>query len=247
MVKQRAGRHVYGVQFSQIYDAGWGSWTQDIWPTLHEAVRRRAPQARSWLDLCCGCGHLLWRAAGAGFEVVGVDRSKAMLRCARRNAPAARLVRADVRDFDLGREFDVVTCMYDSLNYLTSVTDLGRALRRAKAHLARPGCFIFDVNAVEGFRAKCPKTNVKHGRDWSMTIEITVHAKRPEAVFAVTGFVRRGRWFERFRERHVERLYSAGEVDRALERVGLRFVRFDARTLDRPRKSSDRLVYVCRR
>jgi ubiquinone/menaquinone biosynthesis C-methylase UbiE len=63
-------------------------------------ARLRGPEG-PWLDLSCGPGWLTRHLAdeatreGRGREVFGVDRSRAMLVRARREAPTAVLVRAD--------------------------------------------------------------------------------------------------------------------------------------------------------
>ena len=84
-----------------------------------------------------GCGKDR-RHSEAGFEAVGLDASPHQFRHARRNAPATRLVKADVRPYRLPRRFDVITCMFDSLNDLTRRRDLERAFRRfQEEHIER--------------------------------------------------------------------------------------------------------------
>ena len=51
------------------------------------------------------------------YDVSGVDRSEAMLDVARRKLPGARLVHDDMTTVDLGETFDVVLCVYDSINH----------------------------------------------------------------------------------------------------------------------------------
>lgn len=56
----------------------------------------------SLVDLGCGTGRDLAWFLRRGHHVVGVDRSKAMLRIAQESVPCARLIQADIRHLPLG-------------------------------------------------------------------------------------------------------------------------------------------------
>ncbi|ELY57003.1 class I SAM-dependent methyltransferase [Natronolimnohabitans innermongolicus] len=60
------------------------------------------------LDLGCGTGHLTQQIAERGADVVGVDRSAAMLERARATYPEREFVRADARTLALVDSFDAV-------------------------------------------------------------------------------------------------------------------------------------------
>lgn len=94
-------------------------------------------RGRRWLDVACGTGRHL-ELLRRKFEVVGVDLSREMLRQARRRLPGVRLVRGDMRNFDLGKRFDVVSCLFSATRYLRTEADLRRALETFAQHL-RPG------------------------------------------------------------------------------------------------------------
>lgn len=101
------------------------------------ATRFGRPNPTSWLDVACGTGRHL-RFLQRRFDVVGVDASADMLRLARDRLPGVRLVRADMRSFDLGREFDVLSCLFSAIGHLPSEAALGRAFANFARHL-RPG------------------------------------------------------------------------------------------------------------
>jgi SAM-dependent methyltransferase len=87
-----------------------------------------------------------------GLEVTGVDRSPEMLAVAARTAPAARLVEGDMTAFSLGAKFDVVICVFDTLNHLPRLADWRQMFDRAHEHLADGGLFVFDVNTTQRLR-----------------------------------------------------------------------------------------------
>jgi SAM-dependent methyltransferase len=116
-----------------------------------ELVARHNPGAQTLLELGCGTGTIL---AGLGrFDALtGIDRSPEMLAIAREKVPHARLIEGDISDFRLGEHFDVVICVFDTLNHLPRF-ELWRALfARVGEHLAPGGVFIFDVNTASKIR-----------------------------------------------------------------------------------------------
>lgn len=237
---------IYGRDFAGIYDAAWYDYSKHVWPFISRTVRRRVGDARTWLDLCCGSGHLLKLLEGSGIRATGLDVSRHQLAIARRNAPSARLVRGDVRDFDLGRRFDVVTCLFDSLNYVTTRRDLERALRNARRHLSPGGLFIFDVNTFDGLKNGWCDVSVKRGEGFTVIVSPSFDEETGLGRVRITGFVREGRLYRGFDEEHTQRGYHPEDVTALLARAGFSFKAYDGRTLSRPRVHSDRLLYVCR-
>ena len=107
-------------------------------------------EVRSVLDLGCGTGNHAIPLAQRGYEVVGVDRSPAMLDTARRKADAADVSSVgfqlgDLRTLSLGRTFDACLMMFAVLSYQTSNQDVHAALSVAANHLAPGGVLAFDT------------------------------------------------------------------------------------------------------
>jgi len=105
---------------------------------LEELVRRFGrSDGMSWLDVACGTGRHL-EILQRRHACTGVDASPAMLRIARRRLSGVRLVRGDMRTFQLDRQFDVVSCLFSAIANLHTERDLGRAFGNFARHL-RPG------------------------------------------------------------------------------------------------------------
>ena len=64
------------------------------------------------------------------YDVTGVDLSADMLEVAAKKLPQARLVQGDMTDVSLGVTFDVVLCVFDSINHLLT---FGRGRRSSTA------------------------------------------------------------------------------------------------------------------
>jgi SAM-dependent methyltransferase len=114
---------------------------------IHALVSKHRPGARTLLDLGCGTGKHASLLAERGYDVVGVDRSPAMLAEARAR-PATRgrteFVEGDLRTVRLERQFDVVVSLFHVMSYQTTNADLLAGLATLRAHLAPGGLFVFD-------------------------------------------------------------------------------------------------------
>ena len=137
-------------EFAGFYDQIMGDRSQDV-ERVRGYVERFAPSASTLLELGCGTGAMLAGLA-KDLTVTGVDRSPEMLARAAANVPGARLVEADMTSFSLGTRFDVVICVFDTLNHLASFGSWLDLFERAHEHLADDGIFVFDVNTTGRLR-----------------------------------------------------------------------------------------------
>lgn len=110
---------------------------------VREIVEARAPHARRLLDVACGTGRHLEHLA-AWYEVEGVDLDEGLLTVARGKLPALRFERADMRELDLGRTFDVVTCLFSSIGYVQSPEAMRSAIAAMARHVAPGGLLIVE-------------------------------------------------------------------------------------------------------
>lgn len=90
------------------------------------------------LDVGSGTGRDARFWVRNGYRVTGIDNSAEMVAHAQEHCPEAEFVVGDMRDFSLGREFDVVTCLDSALLYCHRNEELISFLQRSHAHL-RPG------------------------------------------------------------------------------------------------------------
>ena len=130
--------------FGKFYDAIMGDRAKPT-KSLLEFIRKANPQAKSVLELGCGTGSVLKQLA-KDYEVSGVDLSRTMLSIAKKKVPRAKLSRQDMVRFRLRETFDVVCCVYDSINHILSFDDWRRLFANVDRHLSDAGTFIFDIN-----------------------------------------------------------------------------------------------------
>ncbi|HUG65755.1 MAG TPA: class I SAM-dependent methyltransferase [Gaiellaceae bacterium] len=130
--------------FARFYDAVQGDGAERA-AFIRQLIARHAPSASTVLELACGTGSILEHLQ-ADYEVTGLDTSAPMLEVASVKLPEVRLVEADMTQFELGERFDVVLCVYDSINHLLEYRQWEAVFDRADEHLDRGGIFLFDIN-----------------------------------------------------------------------------------------------------
>ena len=105
------------------------------------------------LELGCGTGRVLIPTARAGIHITGLDGSERMLDVCRRKLAQepgdvqsrVALVSADMRNFDLGRRFKLVTVPFRPFQHLLTTNDQLACLACIRRHLADDGRFVLDV------------------------------------------------------------------------------------------------------
>ncbi len=111
------------------------------------------------LELGVGTGRVAVPLAKDGHEVVGIDRSEAMLaraeQRARRNGVRLRLLESDMRTFSLEQAFNLIAIPFNTFLMLTP-DDRWACLARVREHLAPAGRLAIDVfqpdpNVIAGF------------------------------------------------------------------------------------------------
>jgi SAM-dependent methyltransferase len=132
-----------------LYDALLGD---HFFPRLRRAferlVRHYGLRFALVADIACGTGAFVRYLCEWGAPVVyAVDRSPAMLRVAvaKNWGNQARFLLQDFATLQLPQPVDLITCNFDSLNYLLTAADLLRALRRFQANLKPGGHCVFDM------------------------------------------------------------------------------------------------------
>jgi ubiquinone/menaquinone biosynthesis C-methylase UbiE len=111
---------------------------------LHELIQKyKSTRGNTLLDVACGTG------THAGllskyYNVEGTDLNANMLKIARKKHPEIRFSKGDMRNFELGRQFDVVTCLFSAIGYMKTKADLQQAIKNMKRHLLDGGVLLVE-------------------------------------------------------------------------------------------------------
>lgn len=121
-----------------------------------DAIKSVFPEANSVLDVACGTGAHMERFSTRFERVEGLELSAAMRAITDRRLPRLTVTPGDMRDFDLGRTFDAITCMCFSLGYMDSFEELSAVASSMARHLVPGGAVVvepwwFPEKFLDGF------------------------------------------------------------------------------------------------
>jgi SAM-dependent methyltransferase len=192
---------------------------------LEEMALRLGASGGSLLDVACGTGKSFLPFLERGYAVTACDISPEMVSLARAKAPAAAVFVADMRALERIGSFGLVTCLDDSVNYLTGEGDLDAAFAGLAANLAPRGVLVFDVNTLSTYRTTFARDMTQDGP--GMVLAWRGRCSGDEqagcvAELVVEAFRDTGSGlYERVATRHTQRHHPRPEIERALAGAGL--------------------------
>lgn len=133
-------------RLSKLYDKDWGKYSSKYMELISNVIENYNLNVHSVLDVACGTGILASELYNRNFEVSGIDISEDMINIARENSKGIDFQVSDMSEFTFDKKFQVITCAFDSINYLTCDVKLEKTLRNIFLHLDDNGVFIFDIN-----------------------------------------------------------------------------------------------------
>jgi SAM-dependent methyltransferase len=218
----------YGRDLAHVHDVGHGDFARDAAPAVLGIMRRAGIHDGLVIDLGCGSG--IWAAAlvDAGYDVIGVDQSAALLEIARERAPGAYFAQGSLFDVKLPR-CNAVTAIGECFSYCVDPR-AGRAaltgvLRRIAAALRPGGLLVFDV-MTPGSEPAGGRRSWSEGPDWLLCLDAREDVRAGTLTRRLAVFRPEDGAYRRSDETHRLWLYSRGDALTDLDAAGLR-----ARTL----------------
>lgn len=104
---------------------------------------RLGPGRHRLLDVACGTGRHL-EVLQECFAVEGLDINDQLLDIARARLPDVLFHHEDMEFFDLGRVFDVITCLFSSIGYLKTLDRVSSACAKMASHLDQGGVLLVE-------------------------------------------------------------------------------------------------------
>ncbi|HMJ10702.1 MAG TPA: DegT/DnrJ/EryC1/StrS family aminotransferase, partial [Polyangiaceae bacterium] len=190
---QSAALEPFSDLYATAYDSLYGDkdYAREISVVCSAFDRFATRPVKRVLDLGCGTGRHVVELVRRNYEVVGVDRSKAMLAHAAKRV-SARLVHADLTELALDERFDAVLMLFAVLGYQTTLDGLRRALNTAHRHLEPGGLFMADVwygpSVLQRPPAKRRNTWTEGGAHWTREVdaEHVVSEQRVAVTYALS-------------------------------------------------------------
>jgi len=134
--------------FAPFYDQAMNdySWCEHF---LHTMIESKLTNRTSVLELGCGTGRILQLVSRYFTHSAGIDINPSMMEYAKKRLPTSKFYHQDMRSFNLSASYDLILCLFDSINHLTSFDYWQQTFSRIKEHLAPGGVCIFDMNTPQ--------------------------------------------------------------------------------------------------
>ena len=216
-------------EFAFFYTIGtYSQYSQKMAEILPQVLGKYQARPETILDLACGEGSFAILMSKEGYQVTGADRSESMLRIARERAEEEQVqvefLNVDMRSLTFNDKFDLITCWFDSLNYLLELQELEQTFQGVSRSLKYGGLFIFDMNTIYGLAVNWQRKPVYIEQDTPDVFVVhqpSFDFERNMATMRITGFMRDQEGWFRMDEVHNERGYSLEEIQKALKKADL--------------------------
>ncbi len=215
----------YREDLAHIHDVGFGDFARQAAPALLDILSEGKITSGLVVDLGCGSG--LWALAlhRAGYDVLGVDISPAMINIARKRVPGG--------DFRTGSFFGIemppcaaVTSLGECFNYMFDSEvgrhELTRLFSRVYEAISPNGLFIFDLLEPRCLSGARTRQSQAEGDGWTVLVHAEEDQKRRILTRRITSFRKDGELYRRQEETHHLRLYPRSQIASDLRRVGFR-------------------------
>ena len=238
--------NAYG-PLAPVYD----KFTSDVdyiaFADLYEsAFAARKKRVRTILDIGCGTGTLTALLAQRGYEMIAADASTDMLMLAQEKftklpdvIPPLFLCQS-MTELDLYGTVDAAVSCLDAINYLPP-GDLPELLRRLHLFLDSDGIFVFDINSPQRLRSLDGLTSVDEDENSLCLWRADFDEGEQTLCYGMDLFTRRGRFWQRSCEEHVEYVHEPETLCARLAEAG--FVNIEVRT-DGPQCENGRIFLI---
>ncbi len=224
---------------ARYYDPLMDHVNYDRWFFITAALAELAPTPFRHLDAACGTATLVEKLRKTGWDSMGVDLSPAMIHTGKKKDARLPLAVSDLRNMPFHESADLITCLFDSLNFLLEEDELARAFEQLYGAL-RPGGILYADVITERM-----VTEHFEGQEWDedndgFTSRWTSHYDHKRAIAESHVRVNTG-----IASVIAERIYPRELVEKLLVNAGFELLGvFDAESWKAPTKKTTRVDFV---
>jgi SAM-dependent methyltransferase len=228
---------VYDTDLAYVHERGFGDYARQAAPEIERLLRAYDIFTGRVVEFGCGGGTVARHLSEAGYDVLGIDISRAMIRMARARAPAARFRVGSTADARIPT-CDAIVAIGEVVTYMvngsgdtarsarTHERQLASFFRRAAQALRPGGLLIFDF--MESAARRTYEAKSRGGDDWAIALSAGVGRTKRTLARRMVIFREIGGRLRRSEETHYVRVYPRSAIMAALRRAG-----FEAKVVPR--------------
>lgn len=213
----------YKADLAYIHDIGFGDFADQAAVGILACFQGNQIESGLVVDLGCGSGIWAEHLVQAGYQVLGIDISDAMVDLARSRVPAAEF-RVESLFTTRLPTCQAVTALGEGLNYLFDAEHnsarLGPIFQRVFDALESGGLFIFDLVEPGQVEAGQTTQSFREGEDWIVLVEKQEDLESMILTRRIITFRKDGTLYRRDEEIHRQQLYNAEEIAAQLKQIG---------------------------
>lgn len=127
--------------------------------------KHKKSEGKELLDVACGTGKHL-KYLKNSFSCTGTDINTQILRVAKKNVKGIVFKKADMITLNLDKKFDVITCLFSSIGYVRTYSNLRKTINNFGKHLKTGGVLIIEPWLIKSFyRTGLPHMTTYDGED----------------------------------------------------------------------------------
>jgi len=239
------------IEFAEVYDALMADVPYKAWTDFVLKIAGTGIENMTMLELAAGTGNASVLLAPKLKQLISSDISDDMLRIAaekfRKAGQDIKILNMDMTDFEIHKQADIVACICDGVNCLTTLSEVDAAFTCVRKALKTGGCFVFDISSANKLENMADKYFGEDLDDLTYIWQNYFDEKEKTLEMNLTFFVKQGEVYRRFDETHIQRAHSAEEIISKLKKNGFNDIDvYDNYTFRAPLEKSERLTFVAR-
>lgn len=210
---------------SNFYDDFVGADYDKIAHHVHQKLKEHLPQATYGVDLGCGSGTLTFLLSDLGYDMIGIDRSDAMLSQAltKKGDRDILFLQQDLTEIDLYGAADFMVSSLDCINYLNDINEVQTFLKGCTTFLKPDGLLIFDFNTLHKYADVLDGKNFVYETDKVFCVwENSFDGKNMH--YDLTYFENNGKHYDRFEDYQRQTYFSCDQITEILEGLGYKIL-----------------------
>lgn len=132
---------------AQYYDEIYAAIKKDYPVEVKKAIKfiqeHKKSRGRKLLDVACGTG-VHANLLNQKYDVEGIDLDSKMISISKKKYPHIKFHVGDMTNFEIKNKFDVITCLFSSIGYVKTKTNLQKAITNMAEHLVAGGVMLIE-------------------------------------------------------------------------------------------------------
>ncbi len=241
--------------FANYYDYLMEDVDYEAWASrIIAQIKLYQPKAKVLVDLACGTGNISNLLAKKGYSVTGIDLSEQMLMIAQDKAYEKHLriqyLKQDMVRFATHRKVEVITCICDGLNYLTTEAQLIAFFENAAKQLVEGGLMVIDISSPYKYEHVLSKRTIAElDEEVSFIWDNHYDSATQQLDFDIAFFVPEGDdgLYRRLLEHHTQKAHNLEALSAAFDANFEMLSHLDGESGSELRDNSERWLLILRK